>query len=222
MSQEIFPNKIWFISDLHISHKAILFYSKERIEKMGLKDNTDLENHDKWIVDMILSQTKRGDELYVLGDFILSNQISALKILHQIKKNGLKLHLIVGNHDKATHRMFNMFESIDLIKVATFSKKRFPFIEENEFQVVMCHYPMKSWPHKCQGAMHLYGHIHNNAPWADGPTDLMLNVGLDNPQSNFKLWSLEEVYAYYKSKLNGLKPKEYIDKVSKEDPLFVR
>lgn len=215
-------HNIYFTADLHIRHKNILHHQKERIEKMNLPNSEAIDEHDKYIIDMVLSSTKRGDELYVLGDLVMASQQESIKILHQLKKNGLKLHLIVGNHDKSTHKMLNMFESINLIKVLNFNQKAFPFIEESDFKCVLCHYPMKSWPHKCQGSMHLYGHIHANAPWADGPSDLMLNVGLDNPQSNFKLWSLEEIYAYYKEKLGGLTPKQYIEKVSQEDPLFVR
>ena len=50
----------------------------------------------------------------------------------------------------------------------------------------------------------------------------MINVGLDAPMANYGLINLKDIYKWYKSKLNGLTPREYIEKVSKENPSFVR
>ena len=212
---------IFFISDLHICHKNILNHSKERVGAMNLKDNTDIEGHDEYIINMWLNQTKRGDHIYVLGDFIMSNQQESIKILNRLKSNGCKIHLIVGNHDKSTQKMYNMFESIDIIKVVNFKKTMFDFLEE-DFQIVMCHYPMKSWFNKCRGSLHLYGHIHWNSPWVDESDDLCFNVGYDNPMCNYKLFTLEQVYDYYKKRLNGLSPKEYSDKISQINKEYIR
>lgn len=98
----------------------------------------------------------------------------------------------------------------------------FPFIEEENFQIVMCHYPMKSWFNKCRGSLMMYGHIHWNSPWTDEGTDLSLNVGFDNPMCNYQLFTLEQVYEYYKKKLNGLTPKEYSDEMCKVDKTYIR
>lgn len=212
---------IFFISDLHICHKNILHHSKERVGAMNLKDKTDIEGHDEYIINMWLNQTKRGDHIYVLGDFIMSNQQESIKILNRLKSNGCKIHLIVGNHDKSTQKMYNMFESIDIIKVVNFKKTMFDFLEE-DFQIVMCHYPMKSWFNKCRGSLHLYGHVHWNSPWVDESDDLCFNVGYDNPMCNYKLFTLEQVYDYYKKKLNGLSPKEYSDKISQINKKYIR
>lgn len=228
MSEEV-NYKVYFISDLHIAHKNILNYSKGRlgfVEEYKTEHNIEdnMEAHDKWIIQMIRKTCNRGDHLYVLGDFILSNQEHSMKILNEIKKCGLVLHLIVGNHDKSTQRMHNMFNSIDLIKVANFHKSAFPFIEEENFQIVMCHYPILSWFNKTRGSLHLYGHVHDNAPWVDDENNpnLMFNVGFDTPFANYGLIPLEKIYERYKAKLNGLKPKDYIEKVTKECDHFVR
>ena len=213
---------VWFIADLHITHKNILKYSKGRIEAMGLTDENDIEKHDQYIIDMWLSQTKRGDVIYVLGDFIMGRKEQAKKILHKLKSNGCKIHLIQGNHDKSTRKLTNMYESVDLIKVVTFPKRIYEFLDQ-DFEVVMCHYPMKSWQDKCKGAFHLYGHIHDNSPWVDTETDdLCLNVGYDNPLSGYTLFSLEQVYNIYKEKLRGMKPKEYSDEICKTNHKYIR
>lgn len=214
-------NKVFFIADLHLSHKNILSYQPNRIEAFGLADNKDIENMNEAIIDMWLSMTKRHDQIYVLGDFIMTNIYDSMKMLHRLKSNGCKIHLIVGNHDKATKSMNNMFESMSLIKVQTFKKNMFEFLD-NDLTVVMCHYPMKSWPHKAHGSLHLYGHTHDNSLFEMDNNDLSFNVGLDVPYMNHRLISLEEIYEMYKKKLNGMTPKAYIEYVSKTDKTFIR
>ena len=124
------PYDIWIISDLHILHKNILRHQPKRIEVMGLKDEEDIETHDKWIIDMWLKTVKRNDHVYVLGDMILSSQQNSLFILHKLKSTGCKIHLIIGNHDKSAQKLTTMFETIDLIKVVDFKKSVFPFLDQ--------------------------------------------------------------------------------------------
>lgn len=214
-------NNIWFIADLHIGHKNILFHQPNRIEPMSLKDDKDIEGHDSYIVETWLSQTKENDHIYVLGDMIMGSQEFAIRVLNRLKSNGCKIHLLVGNHDKSIRTMTNMFESIDLIKRVVFKKNEFEFLDA-DFEVILSHYPLKSWEGKCRGSMNLYGHVHDNALWVDEDDDLCFNVGLDSKYSNYRLFSLEEIYAYYVEKLNGMKPKEYVDDVTKKNKFFVR
>ena len=213
--------KVWFTADLHINHNNILAHQSSRVDKMGLLDKNDIIHHDEFIINKWLEQTNKNDHIYVLGDMIMGNAEYSYKILNILKSNGCKIHLIVGNHDKSTQKMYNMFESIDLIKNVTFHKNVFPFLKE-DFQVVMCHYPMKSWSCKCKGSVNLYGHVHDNSPWLNDSDDLALNVGIDSPFSNYELISLEKVYNWYLEKLNGMTPREYIDFCSKKNNNFVR
>lgn len=212
---------VWFIADMHIGHKNILRHQPNRIHAMSLKDDNDIEHHDTYIINMWLSNTKKGDHIYVLGDMIMGSQQFAMYILNRLKSNGCKIHLLVGNHDKNISKMFNMFESIDLIKRVIFKKNEFDFLNE-DFEVILSHYPLKSWEGKCRGSMNLYGHIHDNALWVDEDDDLCLNVGIDSKYSNYRLFSLEEIYGFYMNKLNGMKPKEYVNNVSKKNEFFVR
>lgn len=221
MNGKLANYNVWFIADLHLRHTNILRHQKNRIIGMNLKDDSDIEGHDKYIIDMWHSLVKRRDHVYVLGDFILSKSDDSMKLLHELKKYGCHIHFIVGNHDKSTKNMTNMFDSIDLIKDVTFKKDAFTFLEE-DFHCIMCHYPMKSWSGKSHGSCNLYGHVHANSLWIDEGDDLCMNVGLDNPLSNYKLFSLEQVYSEYKKKLGGMKPKEYIEMVTKADKEFIR
>lgn len=222
---------VYFISDLHIAHKNILKHQPNRlpyVEAFAKEHNIEDINkaHDEWLIDLWLKTTKRNDIIYVLGDFIMANQEESLKILHRLKSNGCKIHLIVGNHDKSIHKMYNMFESIENIKVTTFKETVFPFIKNNEmFQCVMCHYPLATWFNKCRGSIQMYGHIHSNSPWIDygvNPLDLQFNVGFDAPLASMGLIPIEEIYNEWKKKLNGIPPMKYADWATEKDPHFIR
>lgn len=171
---------------------------------------------------MWLSQTRRNDHVYVLGDFIMEKSYDrANRIFSRLKSNGCKIHLIVGNHDKTSLKFPNMFESISLMKKMTFKKSVFEFLKD-DLTVVMCHFPMKSWEGKCKGNFQLYGHVHNNSPWIDKTDDLCLNVGLDNPLCGYKLFSLEDINKIYLNKLNGIEPCKYSDEACKKNKLYIR
>lgn len=212
---------IWFIADLHIGHKNILFHQPNRIIGMNLKDDKDIEGHDSYLINTWISQTKEGDHIYVLGDFIMGSQHFVFYVLNRLKSNGCKIFLVVGNHDKGLKGFEKFFESTDLIKRVIFKKEEFSFLLK-DFEVILSHYPLKSWEGKCRGSMNLYGHVHDNANWVDEEDDLCLNVGVDGKLTHYRLYSLEEIYAYYLTKLNGLTPKEYIKEITEKNKFFVR
>ena len=188
---------------------------------MGLTGPEDIDGHDKWIVDMWHDTVRRNDHIYVLGDMIMSDRTTTLYLLGRLKRKGVKIHLIIGNHDKSTYNLTNMFESIDYIKVVDFRASVFDFLP-CDLTVAMCHYPMKSWPRKPQGSINLYGHVHANANWIDDGDDLCLNVGLDSPFANFRIVSLRQIADWYSTKLNGLTPREYIEQASIINPQYIR
>ena len=147
MESNRYPYSIWFTADLHLRHKNILQHQPARVEAMGLVDADDIDGHDRWIVDMWYDAVKRNDHVYVLGDLILADRVTSLYLLGRLKRKGVKIHLIIGNHDKSTYNLTNMFESIDYIKVVDFKASVFDFLP-CDLTVAMCHYPMKSWPRK--------------------------------------------------------------------------
>ena len=143
------------------------------------------------------------------------------KILHRLKSHGVKIHFIIGNHDKSCVKFPNMFESMSLIKEVSFKKNEYSFLKDT-FNVVMCHYPMLSWNKKAHGSLCLHGHTHDNSPWENETSDLRINVGLDTPFANYTLIPLETIYNEYLKKLNGKTPQEYIDYITQNDKNFVR
>lgn len=215
---ELITPKIYFCADLHIHHKNILKFQKNRIKGMQLKSENDIDGHDNYIINMLKSTLHKEDTLYILGDMMFGNREDAISLLSQIKCNKF---FINGNHDKAFNQLDNYFKWKGDIKITSFSKDLYPFLEQ-DFEVCMCHYPMKSWPSKSYGTMELYGHVHANSLFIDDGDDLCLNVGIDNPICNFKLFSLEQVYNEYRKKLKGLTPRQYINKITDENKHFIR
>ena len=214
-------SNVYFTADLHLGHKNILKHQPNRINFMGLKDVNDIEGHDKYIYDMWHSITKRGDIVYILGDLTLMPTEGTRKALIELKKHGCKINLIVGNHDHSVLGFPEMFETMSLLKLYKFKPTAFPFLDDT-FRCVMCHYPMLSWADKSHGSVCLHGHTHNNSPWENQGIDLRLNVGIDTEIAQGKLVSLEQVYDWYKKKLNGLTPDEYIEKCTAEYKDFIR
>lgn len=90
------------------------------------------------------------DTVYVLGDFCWKLESEWQRITPQL--NGSKV-LIVGNHDpkKFSGRMQKLFQDIKLVKT----------IDDGEYRVVMCHYPILFYPgdYKEKTIM-LCGHVH--------------------------------------------------------------
>ena len=96
-------------------------------------------------------RVKDDDVIYILGDLVRDDDVSAIQIFNKLK--GRK-HLIVGNHD---HRLLddiknsNLFETIKFIDLV---------IDKNR-KVCVCHYPLMDWMEFNRQGILVYGHIHN-------------------------------------------------------------
>ena len=210
---EVFGIKVWFISDTHFSHKNILKHCQKRSEVGGFGID-DVAAHDKWVIDVWNKTIDKNDIVYILGDFsFASADFIKNKILPQL--NGQK-YLILGNHDKSSEHLQGYFKQITQMKEVAFKKKNFPFIEEENFRVFMCHYPMVTWPGKHCGVVNIHGHCHSHIDdFNEQSTDLRVDVGFDGALANFKPISLEKLYNYFKKKTGGKTFEEYI-KIQKE------
>lgn len=218
-NKKAFKYNVYFISDMHINHNNILKHQPNRIKDLNLKDEHDVEGMDAYIYKMWDETLNRGDHVYLLGDTFLCDKDKARKGLLKLKRKGVQLHLIVGNHDKYIPQFYEQFNDINYIKTATFKKSVFEYMDE-DFRVCMCHYPMISWPDKCRGSVLLYGHVHDNAPFIDKHEDMTLNVGFDTEFAHYKLIPLKRIWEYFKSKRGNLTATEYIEE-QRKNPLFV-
>ena len=134
----------YYISDTHLGHYNII--------RLCNRPFSSVEEMDETIINNWNNVVKDTDTVYIGGDFCYKSGKDPVEYLKRL--NGHK-HLLVGNHDKSvlknpTARRY--FESTKDIMNITDEDKR----------VVLCHYPMVEWDGFFRGAIHLYGHIHNN------------------------------------------------------------
>lgn len=129
-------SRVFMISDLHLGHKAVLKFSKERTGET-------IEEHDEWLRDQWNSVVYKRDLVYVLGDVAMSRD--ALKMIAEM--NGQKT-LIMGNHDK--YPVQEYLEYFERIRPSPWSYKGF----------WLSHCPIH--PLELRGRGNIHGHVHSN------------------------------------------------------------
>ena len=88
------------------------------------------------------------DTVYVLGDAFFKGEERSIEIMQRL--NGHK-RLIRGNHDRNNGKLLRLWESVS----------EYEEIKDGEHLVVLSHYPMLFYNHQHDGAVMLYGHVHN-------------------------------------------------------------
>lgn len=156
--------KIWFTADLHLNHANIMHYCNRPFKNVEEMDNTITKN----FVELL----RKGDMLYILGDLSFKKSY-AEEFLRTIRKIGVEIHFIIGNHDKDGG-------TIKTIKQYCKSVQEIKEIKIDGTRITLCHYPMRSWNGSFHGAWHLYGHVHGRWKLKEKTYD----VGVDC--NNFK------------------------------------
>ena len=194
--------KVWFTSDTHFSHISNLYFHPWRRDACGLTleetqadKNAAIQQHDEWLIEKWNSTVRKQDEIYLLGDFCLSNRTRTEEILKRLKG---KKHLIVGNHDKSLRGLENYFESVSQIKEVKFTNNQFDFIDPNEtFCVELCHYPLLTWNRRPHGTCMVHGHCHGSLDSFNSISkELRVDVGLDCAQWGYEFVEVEPLYYY--------------------------
>lgn len=110
-----------FLSDPHLNHEGVLAMSKRPF--------ASISDHDDHIIEQTNKQVAWNDELFILGDLSWGDPGNYLK---RIKCRNL--HLIVGNHDRATWgRYFKTVQDVHELKLRT--------PEGNSIKCFLSHYP---------------------------------------------------------------------------------
>ncbi len=170
----------FYISDTHFGHENII--------RLCQRPFSSIEEMDRQMIENWNSRVGSEDTVYILGDMMFRNKDSANNYLEKL--NGKK-RLIVGNHDRSwipQCPMDKYFESVDNLL----------YITDGGRQLVLCHYPMMSWPHMQRGSYMVFGHIHNTTGqpfWQlikENP--FMLNAGAD--VNCYMPVTFEEMVAY--------------------------
>jgi calcineurin-like phosphoesterase family protein len=174
---------IWFSSDHHFGHRAILTYSHRPFTDVAEMDAALIRNWNERVAER--------DDVYHLGDIIfrLSKERTE-EILRQLRG---RIHLVRGNHDRDIEKHRERFVWVkDLAEV----KIPDPDAVDGLQRIVLCHYAMRTWNRSHFGSWSLYGHSHGTL--YDDPNSLSFDVGVD--ARGFAPVSYEDVKAVMKTK----------------------
>ena len=131
----------YYIADTHFGHHNIINMADRPFQCVQHMEDTLIDNWNRKVSDK--------DDIYIIGDlFFQHDQIDS--ILSRLKG---KKHLILGNHESKwlTDPYRHYFQSIQTSLEIT----------DQNHTIIMCHYPMVSYPKQSRAYM-VHGHIHND------------------------------------------------------------
>lgn len=172
----------FFSSDLHFFHKNIQSFCPNT--RLG----STVEEMNELLIGRHNSVVRPQDIVYLLGDISFGTAEETKTVVQRL--NGKK-HLIYGNHDMVIRRdatIQELFESVQDYKRVKIGKK----------QVMMSHFPMRSWEMRGHGSYHLYGHMHGKLETE--PYGLSMDVGIDARPGDMMPWEWEEINAILKER----------------------
>lgn len=147
--------RYFYTADLHLGHARIIDFCKRPFATVEEMNETLVANWNRVV--------QKGDRVFVVGDFSMKMERTALRTLFD-RLEGDK-HLLIGNHDHD-----------DVLKLSWASKRDIATVDDPiGKKVVLCHYGLREWPHFFRGALHFYGHSHCNLPGNSRSDD----VGVD-------------------------------------------
>lgn len=135
---------IWFTSDTHFNHAAIV--------GMAGRPFADVKTMDEHLIEAWNAVVRPRDTVWHLGDFSLGSPGTAVKYFRRL--NGSK-HLVVGNHDGKD------VKSCSWASVHDIASQRIDGVK-----LTLCHYPLLSWrgsAHNRDGVVNsisVHGHVH--------------------------------------------------------------
>jgi len=156
--------EFYFTSDSHYNHKNIVRGVSGWDNKDRCRDFDTLEEHNQVLVDNINKTVGENDILYHAGDWSFGGIQSIYEFRQQIKCK--TIHFIIGNHDH--HIKMNRVLKIEEGFMNT--KNLFTTVDKlldktvNGQNMVMCHYPLRSWLNGSKGSWMLFGHTHGSLP----------------------------------------------------------
>lgn len=187
------PEKnLWFISDTHWYHSAIL-----RPDYSG-RPFKDVEDMNETMVANWNAAVGANDVVFHLGDLAMAGPKLTAAVVRRLA--GRKF-LVYGNHDQKIRGVPD---------VESLFEKVFDFgcqikVEDADAlqgfrHIVLCHYALRTWSKSHYGAWSLYGHSHGNL--AEPETLLSMDVGVDatarravDPRSKLWTWGRRQVLA---------------------------
>ncbi len=169
-------NDTFFTSDTHLFHTNIIQYDNRPF--------SSLEEMHEAIIGNWNTRVKKGDTVWVLGDFAITWKKSDKGwveiLLSQL--NGQK-HLVIGNHDRDQCVKAKGWATTQHYKELKLDRGGI-----HKQRIVMSHYCFRSWNQSGRGSWALHGHSHHNLADIGGK---VLDVGCMG--HNYAPISIDEV-----------------------------
>lgn len=159
-----------FTADWHLGHANIIKFCDRPFSTVEEMDEVIIKNACETVTD--------EDDLWVVGDISMSKATNAKRdrVAELVARVPGRKHLVVGNHDAKWIRDLPWSSIHDIVE-----------LEVDRRRVVLCHYPLITFPGARRRAVNLFGHVHNN--WEG--TRNSVNVGVD--VWDFRPVSLSEI-----------------------------
>lgn len=145
---------IFFTGDTH--------FGDPRVLRIDLRPFADIAEHDAALIENWNSVVGQDDDVWHLGDFMLSKGGDCAELLGRL--SGRK-HLIVGNNDPTTTSG----------SVGWASVQHYAEIKEDGYHLILCHYAFRTWNQMGKGSINLHGHSHGRLK----PVPRQFDVGVD-------------------------------------------
>lgn len=181
--------KVWFSSDLHLNHEAVIKFGRHF-------DNINQMN--THIIQEINTRVSENDLIVLLGDSMMLDK-DYIQFLNSLVCDNVIM--LFGNHCNRGKMRSALIECDKLIYIGD-------YVELNvEKQIICCsHFPQFNWNYQDDGAISLHGHLHadENAVIKEIHKYKSLDVGVDNYYKLFgeySLFSFEKVCELLKDKL---------------------
>jgi calcineurin-like phosphoesterase family protein len=182
-------NQVFFSSDLHIGHEAVIKFGRNF-------ESLPMMNHH--ILTEINKLVKEDDLLVLLGDTMMGEK-DYITFLNLLKCNNVIL--LIGNHCNRGKLQSVLLECDKLIYLGDYLELSI------DKQIVCCsHFPMFNWNYQDDGSLHLHGHLHadENPIMKQIHEYKSMDVGIDSYYKKFgeySLFTFQQVRELLKDKL---------------------
>lgn len=181
-------DKVYLVSDCHISHRNICKGVSSWDDKSGCRDFNSLEEMNNTIIDNINAVVPADGILINLGDIIFGDKSKLPELLGRI--NCKNHHLVFGNHDQW---MFDKPNVLSMFSSTQFYLEFFAKWKGKNHKVCCQHYSQRVWHDSHKGSVLLYGHSHGSI----SNYGKSLDVGVDT--NMFKPYKLTDILTWAES-----------------------
>jgi len=135
----------FFIADTHFGHKNIIDYENRPF--------SSAEDQDEKLIRNWNDTVKNDDEIFMLGDFALSNKERIKELVSML--NGYKI-LVLGNHDRHHSYSFWKESGFDIVS-------KYPIVVDEWY--ICSHEPI--YVNANMPYANIFGHVHGNKQYRD-------------------------------------------------------